>query len=172
MRLTRPACCHGPEQHFCPVGSIDPVPCPLGELAASGSSAIDDCLCAAGTGRRAGEAHPQDNEHSNPCTACSHGFFSEGRSNMPCTSCPTHKNPSTTQATSIPNCTCVPDHGVEAGHSLQELCVPCGNGFYAPGALNAPCTHCCWGEVSDPTIAASSAEHCQCNAIDGLYVQY
>jgi hypothetical protein len=80
-------CMRCPENHFCPLGSIDPVPCPLGELASSGSSEIDHCLCAAGTGRRSGAAHPQDNEHSNACTPCTHGLFSEERSNMPCTAC-------------------------------------------------------------------------------------
>ena len=90
---------------------------------------------------------------------------------MPCTACPTHKNTSTTLATSIANCTCVPGHGVEAAQSLQEPCVPCANGFFAPGAVNAACTHCGWGSVSEPVSAASSAEHCQCNAIDGLYAE-
>jgi hypothetical protein len=85
-----------PEHHFCPAGSIDKVPCPLGELASTGSSELDHCLCAAGSGRGSGAAHAQDNEHFNPCTPCAHGFFSAERSSMPCTACPTSKNTSTT----------------------------------------------------------------------------
>jgi hypothetical protein len=51
---------------------------------------------------------------------------------MPCTACPTHKNTSTTLATSIANCTCVPGHGVAAAQSLQEPVCVC-----ARFALNA-----------------------------------
>jgi hypothetical protein len=90
---------------------------------------------------------------------------------MPCTACPTSKNTSTTMSTSVANCMCVPGHGVEPAQGPQEPCVPCANGFFAHGGGNVECTHCGWGSVSEPVSAASSAEHFQCKATEGLYAE-
>ena len=71
----------------------------------------------------------------------------------------------------------MPGHGVEpAAHAsydafLAAACAPCADGFFAPGGRSAPCTHCGWGAVTEPASAASAAEHCQCNALVGLYAQ-
>jgi hypothetical protein len=40
-----------PENHFCPVGSLIPVPCPVGELSVAGSGSLSDCQCPPGFGR-------------------------------------------------------------------------------------------------------------------------
>jgi hypothetical protein len=162
------ACVQCPADHYCPVGSVVPQPCPTGELALPGSAEIDHCLCPPGRGRAAGPAHAPD-ELSNPCRPCAHGFFAAERSNSECTACPALKNTSALAATSLSNCTCVPGYGVLPQHNLADPCSPCADGFFAVGGRNAPCTHCGWGAVTEPPSAASSASHCQCNALLGLY---
>ena len=170
------ACVQCPADHYCPAGSVVPQPCPPGELALPGSAEIDHCLCPPGRGRAPGPAHaPQ--ALSNPCLLCAHAFFAPARSNSPCDACPALKNTSALGATTLANCTCVPGHGVEpAAHAsydafLAAACAPCADGFFAPGGRSAPCTHCGWGAVTEPASAASAAEHCQCNALVGLYAQ-
>lgn len=165
------ACVQCPADHYCPAGAVLPSPCPPGELALPGSAELDHCLCPPGRGRAAGPAHAPD-ELSNPCRPCAHGFFAPERSNSECSACPALKNTSTTAATHLANCTCVPGHGVGPEHNLAQPCAPCADGFFALGGRNAPCTHCGWGAVTEPPSAASSASSCQCNALLGLRDSY
>jgi len=169
-------CVQCPADHYCPEGSVVPQPCPAGELSLPGAPHIDNCLCPPGSGRLPGPAHaPQT--LSNPCFLCAHAFYAPARSNDPCAACPALKNTSALGATTIVNCTCVPGHGVDsATHASDEAflaaaCAPCADGFFAPGGRSAPCVHCGWGAVTDPPSAATSPDHCQCNALVGLHAR-
>ena len=161
------ACVQCPADHYCPAGAVLPSPCPPGELALPGSAELDHCLCPPGSGRTAGPAHAPS-ELSNPCRPCAHGSFAPERSNSECTPCPAHKNTSAVGASALADCTCVPGHGVHASEQ-HAACEPCLDGFFAPGRINAPCTHCGWGAITWPESGATSATNCQCSAILGLF---
>ena len=39
---------------------------------------------------------------------------------------------------------------------------------YSTGGVNQPCKLCGFGAISQPSVAATSFENCQCNALLGL----
>ena len=157
-------CLQCPENHYCPLGSVHPLPCALSEISQAGARQHADCLCPVGSGRGV------SSEHANVCKPCAHGYFSSFASNYPCNACPRNKNTSSLGATNIANCSCLPGHGIQSENiNLEEACTQCTDGFFAAGGTNSPCTYCGWGAVTEPELAAASSSQCQCNAQRGLY---
>ena len=132
-----------PAHAYCPLGSVQPILCPLDEISAPGSASQSDCKCAAGRGRSVDGA----------CEFCAHGFFAPGNTNLACEQCPRNTNTSTPGATSIPNCTCTPGHGLAQADHLA--CEPCETGFFAVGGDNIACIHCGFGTVTQPPERAT-----------------
>lgn len=139
--------------------------CGVNEWSHSASESLESCRCNPGFGLDA----------TGECAACAHGSYSAGGSEIesrpPCTLCPLNKNTSETHATRIEACMCTPGHGVAEpdDHSSSQSCVACTTGYYSGGGDNTPCRHCGFGGITDPPLAASSFEACQCNAVAGLY---
>lgn len=151
------ACLECPAHAYCPLGSVEPTPCPLDEISAPGSASKPDCKCAAGRGR----AHPEAS-----CEFCAHAFFAPGNTNLPCEACPANKNTSAPGAASVTSCACTPGHGQEEAH--DQPCAPCATGYFARGGSNTPCIHCGFGTVTEPASSAAGPEACQCDATLGL----
>jgi hypothetical protein len=75
-------CLQCPAHNYCPAGSIHPLSCPLGEVAAPASHSRLHCQCPSGSGRYASAQN---------CTLSPHGFFSSFSSNTECTLCTINK---------------------------------------------------------------------------------
>ena len=119
------------------------------------------CNCKPGFGSR----------DSVSCTVCTQGFDSPGgvaeTNQYPaCIQCPSQKT-SADNSDAIDDCVCVPGHE-DIGSDASAPCTACINGQYSTGGANQPCELCGFGAISQPSVAATSFENCQCNALLGL----
>lgn len=179
-------CLPCPQNTYCPVGATQPLPCPAEEVSEISSQGLHQCQCKAGFGRssaahnisaQTSSAYPAANtsdslsiaEHK-PCSLCPRAFFSATSSNNDCTACPENKTTLFSGATNETMCVCIPGHGI-LDSITSSPCVPCAQGFFAPGSSNEQCTPCGWGTVTTPSIAALQWRSCQCNTLAGLLSQ-
>jgi hypothetical protein len=149
-------CVTCPEDHYCPVGSIQPVSCPAGEVSASASHSASQCQCPAGFGR-----------YAQNCTLCPRGSFSVSSSNTVCSPCPANKTTVHSGATNQTDCVCIQGHGI-VDNLASSPCTLCPDSSFAPGFKNEPCTSCGWGALS---LTGIESDSCQCNTEMGLFLQ-
>ena len=171
-----------PQDHYCPVGSRVPIPCPVGEVSVAGSGSQNECQCPPGYGRNtlplqisANESTDEDLTRQNTtlrteCTMCARGFFSETMSNSQCPRCPQNKTTSFYGATNQSDCKCVPGHGVD-NQIPSAACHLCADGSFSAGGNNEPCRSCGWGTQTKPFYLPESDESCVCNAHLGVFTK-
>jgi len=178
---SREACISCPEDHYCPLGAITPVPCAGVEVSDVNSSTQTDCKCPPGFER---ELHPrnfdanQSYENSSRrvelqrgnCTLCAKGFFSAVSSNRPCLQCPTNKTTTSLGARNQTTCTCVSGHGVDV-MLPSAPCSPCLSGSFSIGGRNEPCKSCGWGTQTNPFYLPETINSCMCNANLGVHIK-
>ena len=138
------ATCSGPcpDGHYCPEGTIDPIPCPAGTHGLQGAQGTSEesCLpCTPGTfngipGFVGETCTPclagsySASLESLTCAACSTGSYASANGAPTCTSCPSFSTTASTGATSINDCRCVKGYFFSVDATGASVCSACPEG--------------------------------------------
>lgn len=132
--LSDEPCAICPANHYCPVGSITPVSCPLNSTSSPSSFQVTDCLC------NRGHHFEYTDNGAYFCSTCLEGKYNDKINQSACIQCPANTYNSLTASTTSDNClNCDVNAASQPGSVLIEDCL-CNLGY--AGLPGTPCVAC------------------------------